>query len=582
MPMPFLPLSFHAPPTISSFRTKARVLLLGAVAGAACLSVGTLSAQTSAEVADLQKRLAEMEAKLKSMEAQVALAGSIAKSRTLTGPDGKEISMKEGPVIVPALDTFTRNLKFHTYFRAGTGFTANGVGQTFAFNTPDVSFGKTQRLGNENDFYIETGPIWDHMLGDDPDAIDVKAKMTFTISDGVDKQVGTDLTNDGFNIGMVECYVEMKNVIKSAPEITFWGGQRFYDRYDIHPSDYFFLNTSGIGAGAYNIPLGPGLLQIAYFGGTRSGTGTFFLDDTSFNDVDLAVNGGTGEFYRHVLDLRWGDVPFLGGKLKLVLIGSYQHGGDFTIDAQQDRTDSVTDPNVDGQGHVENSGGIGGGFVHQWDLPPSWGKLSYVQLAALYGWGLVDFDPSGVNLDKLVRSYNSAVNSDNSPAGTFEDINPYNNSQRARANVFWVWNPTDNFSLGTWASYQFDDQGFTSYRVSNGDISSASRYSHLVSAGIRPYYWLWGPFAIQGAAAFAYISNNRDITSPTIGEGGALGIFTIAPTIKPRGGFFTRPEIRAYATFAVWSDELQGAIGGTPYANKNYGFVFGVQAETWF
>ena len=49
----------------------------------------------------------------------------------------------------------------------------------------------------------------------------------------------------------------MKNVIKSAPEVTFWGGQRFYDRYDIHPSDYFFLNTSGFGAGAYNIPLGP-------------------------------------------------------------------------------------------------------------------------------------------------------------------------------------------------------------------------------------------------------------------------------------------------------------------------------------
>ena len=99
--------------------------------------------------------------------------------------------------------------------------------------------------------------------------------------------------------------MEMKNVIKSAPEVTFWGGQRFYDRYDIHPSDYFFLNTSGIGAGAYNIHLGPGLLQIAYFGGIRSGTGTFLLDDTSFNDIDLAVDDGTGEFYRHVVDLRW-------------------------------------------------------------------------------------------------------------------------------------------------------------------------------------------------------------------------------------------------------------------------------------
>ena len=86
----------------------------------------------------------------------------------------------------------------------GTGFTANGVGQTFNFNTPDVSFGKTQRLGNENDFYIETGPILDHMLGDDPDVMDVRVKMTFQFFDGVDKQVGLNLDNDGWGAGIVE------------------------------------------------------------------------------------------------------------------------------------------------------------------------------------------------------------------------------------------------------------------------------------------------------------------------------------------------------------------------------------------
>ena len=71
-----------------------------------------------------------------------------------------------------------------------------------------------------------------------------------------------------------------------------------------------------------------------------------------------------------------------------------------------------------------------------------------------------------------------------------QDVNPYNNSQRARANIFWVWNPTggekptdasasssktaipveqldSNFSMGTWASYQFDDQGFTSHQVND-------------------------------------------------------------------------------------------------------------------
>ena len=413
MRMPFLPKPFH-PSTNTSSRPRARGVLLGLVAGATCLSLGSASAQSEAEIdqlkaqmqqmqQDYEKRLATMESQVKSMQSQVALTASIAQSRTITGPDGKAIAM-EGPVLLPAFDTFTRNFKFHPYFRAGTGFTANGVGQTFNFNTPDVSFGKMQRLGNENDLYIEVGPIWDHMLGDDPDAIDVKAKMTFQIFDGVDKQQALNTDNDGFGIGIAEVYVEMKNVIKSAPEVTFWGGQRFYDRYDIHPSDFFFLNTSGIGAGAYNIPLGPGSLAIAYFGGIRSGTGTFFLDDTSFDNFTLDVDGRLRGTFTGTPSMCAGVMLISsGGKLKLVLIGSYQHGGNFNVNYNDGTT---------GQGHVENSGGVGGGFVQQWDLPPNWGKLSYVQFSLLYGWGLVNFNESSVNLDQLSNAYLSALAAD--------------------------------------------------------------------------------------------------------------------------------------------------------------------------
>ena len=597
MRMPFLPKPFH-PAINSSSRPRARGMLLGLVAGATSLSLGSLCAQTSdAELnqlktqmqqmqQDYEKRLASMESQVKSMQSQVALTASIAKSRTITGPDGKAVSM-EGPVLLPAFDTFTRNFKFHLYLRAGTGFTANGVGQTFSFSTPGAADGGIDhgrfRLGNENDFYFETGPIWDHMLGDpalEPDVIDVKSKITIGMTNGVDKGTFEGLGSDNFNIFLREAYVEMKNVIKSAPEVTFWAGQRFYDRYNIESQDYFFLDSSGWGGGAYNIPLGPGKLAIAYFGAIDSGTGDFWRDDVSFNNITLDVNGGTGDFYRHILDVRWGDVDFLWGKLKLVVIGSYQHGGNFDIAFANGTT---------GQGNLENSGGVGGGFIQQWDLPPSWGKLSYVQIAALYGWGLVNFDASDVDTGKLVRAYNSAIAANGitlSPTGTvngpFRDIDPYNNSQRARANIQWVWNPADNFAMQTWATYQFDDQGFTSFQVnSDGSVSSTSAYSHLFTVGARPVFWLWGPFAIQGQAAYSYLSNKRG-PGAAFGDGGSMGLFTIAPTIKPRGGWFTRPELRAFATFAVWSDELKGAIGTPAYADKNYGFIFGVQAETWF
>ena len=395
----------------------------------------------------------------------------------------------------------------------------------------------------------------------------------------VDKQDAVNLDNDGFNIGIVEAYFEFKNVIKSAPEVTFWGGQRFYDRYNIDSSDYFFLNTSGIGAGVYNIPLGPGSLQLAYFGGIKSGTGTFYLDDTSFNNFNLDVNGGAGDFYRHVFDVRWGDVDFLWGKLKLVLIGSYQQGGNFTINYANGTT---------GHGHVENSGGVGGGLVQQWDLPPSGASLATfnsafftvgdwsISIPAVSTW----ISSTTPTLLRSLRMGNAL--SGGTTDGPFRSVDPYNNSQQGRANIYWVWNPTDNFAMGTWASYRFDDQGFTSYQVnSDGSISSTEGDTHLFSAGIRPVYWLWGPFAIQAAAAYAYLSNNRR-TGAGFGDGGSLGIFTIAPTIKPRGGFFTRPELRAFATFAVWSDEFQGAIGSPAYANQNYGWMFGVQAEAWW
>ena len=475
-------------------------------------------------------------------------------------------------MVIPALDTFTRNFKWHGYARLGTGFTGNGVGQTSDFKVPDIPHGRL-RLGNENDIYLETGPTLSHMLGDGPDVMDARFKMTFRLESVTDKQTPLNLDNAGWNVGIVEAYFEFKNVIKSAPEVTFWGGQRFYDRYDIHPQDYFFLNTSGVGGGVNDIDLGIGSLAIAYFGGIRSGTGAFTFGGNDaaddFNQFNLQVNGGQGSFYRHTLDIRLGDIDVFTGKLKLVLLGAYQQGGNFTTSRG-------------GEGHVPNSGGLGGGFIYKYDLPAPWGKLSFIQIAALYGWGLIDFERSSVDLNKLGNAYNSALAQNNSPVGTFEDVDPYNNSHRARANIFWVWNPTDNFAMGTWATYQFDDQGFTSYQVdSDGSISSASPYSHLFTAGIRPVYWIWGPFAIQGSFGYSYLSNNRR-TGAAFGEGGSLGVFSIAPTIKPRGGFFTRPELRLYATYAVWSDSLKGSIGSPYYANNNDGWNFGIQAEAWW
>jgi maltoporin len=66
------------------------------------------------------------------------------------------------------------------------------------------------------------------------------------------------------------------------------------------------------------------------------------------------------------------------------------------------------------------------------------------------------------------------------------------------------------------------------------------------------------------------------------------------PAPGPGGAFFTRPELRVYATFATWNSAARnaGIVGQGPACNSSTttsvfdcdtnGFTFGAQAETWF
>jgi maltoporin len=58
--------------------------------------------------------------------------------------------------------------------------------------------------------------------------------------------------------------------------------------------------------------------------------------------------------------------------------------------------------------------------------------------------------------------------------------------------------------------------------------------------------------------------------------------FTIVPQIGAGRKFFSRPVLRAFMTYANWSDGLRGFEGGVPYRNRTDGLTFGVQAETWW
>ena len=83
-----------------------------------------------------------------------------------------------------------------------------------------------------------------------------------------------------------------------------------------------------------------------------------------------------------------------------------------------------------------------------------------------------------------------------------------------------------------------------------------------ISVGARPVYFFNDRFsmALEGGVDW--------VKSEPLGKDGHLWKVTFAPLQISLGQkFFSRPQLRAYVTYAGWSDDFQGSVGGTAYEN---------------
>jgi maltoporin len=561
-----------------------------------------------------KEQISRLESEVQDLEAKTASGSSILNTRLLTDAEGKGTA-GNGPVLNESfLKSLTRNFSFTVYARAGFQFNGSGGGGNFNFEVPDGSPGRF-RLGNENDFYMELSWNQAHILGDSPDVVDVSFRTTAVFSNNLTKTLfNTLLTNEGkdFNIGVEEAYAEMKNVFKNAPEIIFWGGQRFYDRYTVDPNDWHWLDNSGFGVGAYNIYLGPGNLYIAWLGSVQDNL-NLLNNPNQFNTV--------GNQFKQTIDLRYKDIDVGFGKLDLVLVGNYIKGAETTPNGG-----TLLSP-TNGFSGVFNSSnptafngtatimdrtsdayGIGGGATWRYDF----GNKSYLEVAGLFGWGATDFGApasiqssvalgaatSDVN-NFLIKGPAAATNVHETATGVFTvSDNPIQRQKTFLVLEEFVWNANKCFSMDFWSYWFQTDNGFRTwgFNTHRNQVLPAPETSNLVGVGVRPVLWICDNFAIQGQAGYNYVSNVRGYSgTAALGRSGSFGIFTIAPTIKPIGGYFTRPEIRLFGTFALWSNSLIGtttpiAEGGNtttngsvpPYNHSKHGWLFGSQMELWF
>jgi maltoporin len=406
--------------------------------------------------------------------------------------------------------------RFHGYLRSGFGVDGTGKGQQ-PFKAPLA--GAKYRLGNEAETYLES--TFDYgVLSEDPDPayFDTRITIAYVTPTSQSNSFATTFS-------LREAYALARRVWAAQPTATFWAGTRFYDRHDLHISDFFYRDPSGFGGGIDDIALGErARLAVAWIGGTQD---------------QLDPNGTVPAAQLFRLNKNTFDVKFSG-------IGVGRARTSFVFDLTHFSGDDVTTAAGVAPIVLEDNTGAAGTAILEWPFTGGRHKISLQ-----YGRGVAS-DFRSILTPPTGRTFVSGETVDLGQLWQFRLVNDFVVDQR-----------------GPWQL-----QGAVVYQELDNGAALNNRI-RWVSVGGRPVFQLGRFFSFATEAGWDYTLQS-DLPS------GSLFKLTIAPQITPALKFFSRPSLRAFATWAHWSDSLRGSVAAAGYANAVQGSAFGVQFESWW
>jgi maltoporin len=415
------------------------------------------------------------------------------------------------------------------YFRAGYGRDEEGGPQP-AFQAPGA-FAK-YRLGNETEDYGEL------MLGKNWYVPDLFAEEPPPRPDGTPTgpiartQIRMAFYNpyssssgSASQVSLPESWASIGNVFASQPSVKFWAGNRFYRRQDICIDDFFFYNMSGAGGGVEDYELGNGKLALAWIGnGAQSGV-------YSSDIAALPSPNNIAGFSKQSVDLSLYDFDLPAGKVELGMVFAAENSG----------------KNANGQ-EAPNSEGGAFTFIHTYEHFLSEDGVNKFSLQ--FGTGAAKTFTSGYETTTLTN-------------GTYI-ISDEPDSWRFRATESFVSDINSHFSISPAIIYQYTD-----YRNMLGDVQ-------WLSGGVRPVYHFNDHFDVAFEGGVDHVDDSGS------GPSGTLYKLTFAPEVSLGNKFFSRPILRAYVTYAAWTDGFKGSVGGNDYMDATAGWVWGMQMETWW
>lgn len=172
---------------------------------------------------------------------------------------------------------------FGGYFRSGFGTSSEG-GKEACFGLAGA--GSKYRLGNECETYGELALGGEAYKGQNGLGIRINTRLAFVVNQDQDWEQ--------FSPSWREMNVVADNIGTGAfSKAKAWVGKRFYDRQDVHITDYYFWNNSGPGAGLENIDLGPAKLAYAIVrnADTANSGRTALAHDIRFSGIKVNPDG---------------------------------------------------------------------------------------------------------------------------------------------------------------------------------------------------------------------------------------------------------------------------------------------------
>src|SRR6516165_6735356 len=485
-----------------------------------------------------QKEKEEKEAREKTKEgtiSAVGLAAEQAAQKAATGGSGDVGAQYQGQL--PSEPTYDllreadekivklqeqmRSFEFHGYFRSGYGLNSVG-GQQVAFAAPGA--GAKYRLGNETETYAELIFVNNWL---NPEQNSDKAWMKSEVMIEANTSNSANYANFPQGIGndqfrFREAFVQAGNVLGSQPDAKFWAGERYYRRQHVDINDFYPLDMSGYGGGVEDINVRVGKLAVGFLSAARP---------------DIVTQNGN--LAKSNIDVRLYD---LKGPLGL-------WAGWFDYATSKGGT-TVSGATLPPGTVVRTSDGYAFGFRHQ--------RLEW---------------HGGFNSISVQYGTGAASNFSNPGNGTtIADPTQFINKTKQLLVVEQLlFQPNDRFAIMPIFLYQRSKDG-----------NPQHDWNQWTSFGARPEVFFTKYISLAFEAGFDHTAGHVITQNGTPYVDGWLRKFTIAPQIGAGRKFFSRPVLRAFLTYASWSDSFRGFVGGVPFQNRTDGLTYGVQAEAWW